>query len=181
MEAYFSRIYGVYNVTSGYANGKGEDPSYEDVIIGDQGFAEAVHVEYDPELVSLSELLTYYFKVIDPTSLNRQGNDQGIQYRTGIYYEDEKDASVITMALEREQEQYDNPIVTEVLPLMNYFLAEEYHQDYLVKNPNGYCHIDLSILDDEIGKVDPALYPRPSDEEIKSKLTHRTISSRGVR
>ncbi len=172
VEAYFSRIYGVYNVTSGYANGKGEDPSYEDVIIGDQGFAEAVHVEYDPELVSLSELLTYYFKVIDPTSLNRQGNDQGIQYRTGIYYEDEKDASVITMALEREQEQYDNPIVTEVLPLMNYFLAEEYHQDYLVKNPNGYCHIDLSILDDEIGKVDPALYPRPSDEEIKSKLTH---------
>ena len=77
-----------------------------------------------------------------------------------------RDLSIITMALEQEQDEYDMPLVTEILPLMNYYLAEEYHQDYLVKNPNGYCHIDLSILDDEIGKVDRALYPRPSDEEI---------------
>ena len=125
---------------------------------------------YDPERVSLSKLLTYYFKVIDPTILNQQGNDKGVQYRTGIYYENDVDKSIIEEAVELEQDGYDDPIVTEVLPLKNYFLAEEYHQDYLEKNPNGYCHIDLSILDEEI-IIDPSMYPRPSDDEIKSKLT----------
>ena len=85
------------------------------MILGGQGFTETVHVEYDPKRVSLSELLTYYFKIIDPTMLNQQGNDQGIQYRTGIYYDDEKDVPAITMAMELEQEQYDEPLVTEVL------------------------------------------------------------------
>ena len=171
VEAYFSRIKGVKNVTSGYANGTGDNPSYEDVIKGDRGFAETVQVKYDPQRVALADLLNYYFKIIDPTILNKQGNDIGIQYRTGIYYDNDTDFTVITTALKQEQEKYDDPIVTEVLPLTNYFLAEEYHQDYLEKNPNGYCHIDLSILDNEMIKVDPALYPRPSDEEIKNKLT----------
>ncbi|MEK3886637.1 peptide-methionine (S)-S-oxide reductase MsrA [Bacillus sp. FSL K6-3431] len=148
VEAYFARIYGVSNTTSGYANGSGENPEYEEVIKGDQGFVETVLVEYDPQRVSLTELLTYYFKVVDPTSVNRQGNDKGIQYRTGIYYVDEQNASIISALIKQEQKKYDEKIVTEVLPLNNYFLAEEYHQDYLEKNPGGYCHIDLSILDE---------------------------------
>ncbi|GIP35178.1 hypothetical protein J2TS4_43880 [Paenibacillus sp. J2TS4] len=148
VEAYMSRIYGVSDVTSGYANGSGEDPTYAEVIKGDRGFAETVEVKYDPERISLEELLTAFFKVIDPTSLNKQGNDRGVQYRTGIYYVEEEDLPAITSAVEREQDKYDKPVVTEVLPLTNYYLAEEYHQNYLEKNPNGYCHIDLSLLDD---------------------------------
>ena len=179
VEAYMSRIYGVSDVTSGYANGTGEHPTYDDVITGDRGFAETVEVKYDPERVSLADLVTKYFKVIDPTSLNKQGNDRGVQYRTGIYYKDEADAPIIMDMVKEEQDKYDKNIVTEVLPLDNYYLAEDYHQDYLVKNPNGYCHIDLSILDDQeipmeenvVIEIDSAMYPKPSDEVLKNKLT----------
>jgi peptide methionine sulfoxide reductase msrA/msrB len=178
VEAYMSRIYGVSDVTSGYANGIGVNPTYDDVVAGDGGFAETVEVKYDPARVSLNDLVTKYFKVIDPTSLNKQGNDRGVQYRTGIYYSDKADAPVITAVVKQEQDKYDKTIVTEVLPLTNYFLAEEYHQDYLVKNPNGYCHIDLSILDDQeipedssVIQIDATQYPKPSDEELKIKLT----------
>lgn len=171
MEAYMSRIAGVYDVTSGYANGEGENPTYKDVVRGNRGFAETVHVEYDPKQVTLKKLLADYFKVIDPTSVNKQGNDQGVQYRTGIYYTDDKDAETIREAVTREQQKYDKPIVTEVLPLRNYYLAEEYHQDYLEKHPDGYCHIDLSILDEQEIVIDPLQYPRPTDEELKMRLT----------
>ncbi|GGG85797.1 peptide-methionine (R)-S-oxide reductase MsrB [Paenibacillus radicis (ex Gao et al. 2016)] len=171
VEAYMSRINGVYDVTSGYANGEGENPTYKDVIRGDRGFAETVHVKYDPKQVTLQKLLADYFRVIDPTSMNKQGNDQGVQYRTGIYYTNAEDAEVIQQAVTEEQEKYSKPIVTEVLPLQNYYLAEEYHQDYLEKNPNGYCHIDLSILDDQEIVIDPLQYPRPTDEQLKMKLT----------
>ncbi len=170
-EAYMSRIPGVQDVTSGYANGTGENPTYKDVIRGDRGFAETVHVKYDPAQVTMQTLLDYYFRVIDPTSVNKQGNDRGIQYRTGIYYTTPEEAEVIQQAVAREQGKYDKPIVTEVLPLQNYYLAEEYHQDYLVKNPNGYCHIDLSILDGQELFIDPALYPRPTDDQLKEQLT----------
>ncbi len=171
VEEFFAQMPGVHDVTSGYANGTGENPSYEEVISGELGFVEAVEVQYDPKEVELSKLITFYFKAIDPTTLNQQGNDIGIQYRTGIYYVNEKDAFVIDELLTAEREKYDKAIVTEVLPLTNYFLAEEYHQDFLVKNPSAYCHIDMSILDDFDSLVDPALYSRPSDEEIKEKLT----------
>ena len=171
VEAYMSRINGVYDVTSGYANGEGENPTYKEVVRGNRGFAETVHVKYDPKQVSLQKLLTDYFRVIDPTSVNKQGNDQGVQYRTGIYYTDAEDAEVIQQAVSEEQEKYSKPIVTEVLPLQNYYLAEEYHQDYLEKNPNGYCHIDLSILDEQEVTIDPSQYPRPSDQELKERLT----------
>lgn len=171
VEEYFSRINGVQDVTAGYANGTGEKPSYAEVIKGDRGFVEAVEVKYNPKHISVPELLTYFFKVIDPTMLNQQGNDKGIQYRTGVYFENEEDAKAIEEAIELEQEKYDKPIVTEAEPLVNYYLAEEAHQDYLVKNPNAYCHIDLSILDEESAGIDPALYPRPSDKDIKAKLT----------
>ena len=149
VEAFFARIEGVSDVTSGYANGTGDDPTtYREVLKGDRAFAETVEVTYDPERVALTDLLSYYFKIIDPILLNQQGNDKGVQYRTGIYYTDEKDLAVIEDIVTEEQENYDETIVTEVLPLTNYFLAEDYHQEYLENNPDGYCHIDLSILND---------------------------------
>lgn len=171
VEAFFSQMPGVHDVTSGYANGSGENPTYEDVISGEMGFVEAVEVQYDPDEVELSKLITYYFKAINPTTLNQQGNDIGIQYRTGIYYVNDKDALVIDELITAERKKYDKAVVTEVLPLTNYFLAEEEHQDFLVKNPNAYCHIDMSILDDLNSLIDPTLYSRPSDDEIKKKLT----------
>ena len=166
VEAYMTRVYGVYDVTSGYANGSTENPSYEDLIYNNSGHAETVHVRYDPSLVSIEELLAYYFKVVDPTSLNQQGNDRGVQYRTGIYYTDETEKSIILEEVNKEQMMYEDKIVVEVLPLEHYYLAEEYHQDYLDKNPNGYCHIDLNLVTEGISE-----YTKPSDAEIKEMLT----------
>ena len=141
-----ARVYGVADVISGYANGDTENPTYEDVCYRKTGHAEAVHVFYDPELVTLKELLTTFFKIIDPTLLNRQGNDIGRQYRTGVFYQDPNDLNIINEVFKAEQENYNRPIVIERLPLTNFYRAEEYHQDYLEKNPDGYCHIDFSLL-----------------------------------
>ena len=169
VDEYFDRIYGVAEVTSGYANGSGGKPTYEEIIYEDRGFAETVEVSYDPARVSLEELTEYYFDVIDPTTLNKQGNDQGEQYRTGIYYIDDTDKTVIDKQVKQEQKSYDKPIVTEVLPLENYYLAEEEHQDYMKKNPDGYCHIDLNVLLDV--EIHPEDYERPSDATLKERLT----------
>jgi peptide methionine sulfoxide reductase msrA/msrB len=169
VEAYMSRIYGVYEVTSGYANGKTENPKYEDLIYNGSGHAETVHVRYDPDKVTLKTLLDYYFKVIDPTSVNKQGNDKGEQYRTGIYYTNEADLEVIQKKIDEVAAKFTKPIVVEVSPLTQYYLAEEYHQDYLEKNPNGYCHIDLNLVKDI--EIDPANYPKPSDEVLRETLT----------
>ncbi len=182
VEEFMARIDGVTDVTSGYANGSTDTPAYEDVLYKETGHAETVHVKYDASIVSLDDLLTYFFKVVDPTSLNKQGNDRGTQYRSGIYYIDEADLPIIESAMEKVDAQYDEPIVVEVMSLDGYYLAEEYHQDYLVKNPNGYCHIDLTIADEPLEKqdqklktddisVDESAYSKPSDEEIKSMLT----------
>jgi peptide methionine sulfoxide reductase msrA/msrB len=103
LEAYITRIPGVYDVTSGYANGLTENPSYEDLIYNDSGHAETVHVRYDPEIVDLNTILTYYFNVVDPTSVNKQGNDRGVQYRSGIYYTDVMDMEIINAAIKEEQ------------------------------------------------------------------------------
>jgi len=102
LEAYLTRISGVYDATVGYANGQTENPSYEDLIYRDSGHAETVHLRYDPNLVSLETIISYYFKVIDPTSLNKQGNDRGTQYRTGIYFTDEKEEAVIMGLIDKE-------------------------------------------------------------------------------
>ncbi|MHB8128883.1 MAG: peptide-methionine (R)-S-oxide reductase MsrB [Mobilitalea sp.] len=173
VEAYMTRIYGVYDVTSGYANGDTENPTYEEVSYNNTGHAETVHVLYDPERVDLTTLLDYFFKIIDPTILNQQGNDRGAQYRTGIYYMEDTDKEVIEQVIAKEQEKYDDAIVTEVEPLESYTLAEEYHQDYLEKNPDGYCHIEFDSLEDQSIPfvIDPILYPKPSDDELKQKLT----------
>jgi len=140
-EKYFASVNGVVDTCVGYANGNTENPSYEEVCHNNTGHAETVKVLYDPNRIGLEFLLKLYFDVIDPTSLNRQGGDVGTQYRTGIYYVDEQDKEVIEGALEELQTHYDKPIVVEALPLKNFYPAEEYHQKYLDKNPNGYCHI----------------------------------------
>jgi peptide methionine sulfoxide reductase msrA/msrB len=169
VEAYFDKILGVEYTEVGYANGKTEDTSYKE--IDSTGHAETVRVVYDPEVVELEEILEYYFKIIDPTILNRQGNDIGTQYRTGIFYKNEDDEQVISNFIESIKSEYDSEIVTEVEPLENFVIGEEYHQDYLEKNPNGYCHINLSDIPNRKPEINPRDYEKPSDEEIKEKLT----------
>lgn len=185
VESYFSQIPGVYDVTVGYANGTTENPTYEEVCRHNTGHAETVHVIYDPDVVSLRTLTEHFFKIIDPLTLNRQGNDVGIQYRTGIYYTNEGDVEMLQSVMKAEQEKYDSPIAVELLPLTCYYPAEEYHQDYLVKNPNGYCHIDFSGLTEfkknSAVMIDPGAYSKPSDEEIRRSLTDQqySITQRG--
>lgn len=143
MEAYFKRFEGVLKTEVGYANGHTLEPTYKEVCSNTSGHAEVLYIEYDPAVITLELLLTHLWKVIDPTLLNRQGGDIGSQYRTGIYYYDVSDVPTIEASKEAEQTKYDKPIVTEVEPLKYYYPAEEYHQDYLTKNPGGYCHIKL--------------------------------------
>ena len=154
-EEFFKRLNGVTDTEAGYANGKSSDTSYEEIKTTDH--AETVRIDYDISKISLEELLLRYFKIIDPTSVNKQGNDIGRQYRTGIYYTDEKDREVIDRIMEYEKEQYGT-IAVEVEPLKNFAEAEEEHQDYLQKNPDGYCHTNLRLARKplfEIGKEIP--------------------------
>ncbi|QLB20907.1 peptide-methionine (S)-S-oxide reductase [Vespertiliibacter pulmonis] len=144
-EAFMQRIKGVINAESGYANGNCLNPSYQQVCSG-SGHAEVVKVTYENDKISLTKLLEYYFKVIDPISINQQGADKGIQYRTGIYYVDPQDKPIIEQALNELQRQYTQPLAIENEALEHYFPAEEYHQNYLDKNPNGYCHIDGQLM-----------------------------------
>ncbi len=171
VEEYFQRIDGVMDAVSGYANGNTENPSYEDVSHRDSGHAETVKVTYDETQVSLEQLIGYYLKIVNPTSINKQGNDVGSQYRTGIYYTRETDEVVITTLLSIEQQKYNDPIVIENLPLENFYEAEDYHQDYLQKNPFGYCHIDLTQSEEEVIFIDPNNYQKPSDEELRETLS----------
>ncbi|OOF39047.1 peptide methionine sulfoxide reductase [Rodentibacter rarus] len=167
VEAYMERIYGVKNAVSGYANGNRDKTSYALLAVTDH--AEVVKVTYDANQISLDKLLQYYFKVIDPTSVNKQGNDRGRQYRTGIYYQDSADKIIIDRAIATLQTKYKNKIQIEVEPLKNYTEAEEYHQDYLKKNPNGYCHIDITQADEPM--INEKDYPKPNDETLKATLT----------
>jgi len=144
VEAYFSQLGGVLNTEVGYANGKTENPTYEAVCSHLTEHAEVCKMEYDPSVISLEELLERFFRIVDPTSWNRQGPDIGDQYRNGIYYTDEEDESVIRAYIDSKRPQYEDPIVTEIEPIKSYYKAEEYHQNYLKKNPNGYCHINLN-------------------------------------
>ena len=145
-EAFIARVPGVYETRCGYANGTTENPTYKEVCTGETGHAEAVMVRFDPERLSLEKLLSAFFETIDPTSLNKQGEDVGTQYRTGIYYSGEGERAETEKFVSDRQSGFDEPIVTEILPLESFFDAEEYHQKYLEKNPDGYCHVDLSKL-----------------------------------
>lgn len=147
VERYLSLLPGVVETQVCYANGRTQNPSYEQVCRENTGHAEAVRVVYDPQQLPLGRLLDWFYEIIDPTLTDRQGNDRGTQYRTGVYYTDPADLPVIQDSIRRLQEKYSQPVVTQVLPLENSFPAEEYHQDYLVKNPGGYCHISLAAFD----------------------------------
>lgn len=146
-EHFLKQIDGVLETEVGYANGHGTNPSYEQVCTDKTGFAEAVHVTYDPQLLPLSLLIQLYFQTIDPTSVNRQGNDRGTQYRTGIYYKDPADRSLILAEMAKQAALHHKKLAVEILPLKNFYAAEDYHQDYLTKNPSGYCHIPQALFD----------------------------------
>lgn len=177
VDAFFDRIEGVESVRSGYANGDTINPTYNDVLYKKTNHAETVELKYDPAKTDLTNILLYYFKIIDPVSLNRQGNDIGSQYRTGIYYTKEEDLETIKKIVEKEQEKYDKEIVVEVEPIKSFYLAEDYHQDYLAKNPNGYCHIDLSLAEEAIDREEPFEgeasdpFKKPTDEELREILS----------
>ena len=145
MQKFFDQFEGVVGTEVGYANGPDMAPTYQQVC-QDSGHAETLRVDYDPEVISLTKLLGYYFMVIDPLSVNRQGNDTGIQYRTGIYYADPAQLEEIEAVCRNEEAKLGAKLAVERMPLINFFSAEEYHQKYLDKNPGGYCHIPKSML-----------------------------------
>ena len=147
MEEYFSRIPGVLDAQSGYANGTVEAPSYELVCTGTTGAAETVKVSYDPTVISLQTLTEQLFAIINPLSVNRQGNDVGTQYRSGVYYTDEADLPILQAVFAAVEGKYGQMLATELVPLASFYVAEDYHQDYLVKHPGGYCHVDFSTLE----------------------------------
>ncbi len=140
LQKYFDQFDGVLRTEVGYANGPDQAPTYEDVC-HDSGHAETVMIEYDESRISLEKLLDDYFLVIDPLSVNRQGHDEGIQYRTGIYWTDENQLDAIRKVYSREEAKSGSKLAVAVEALRNFFSAEEYHQKYLEKNPGGYCHI----------------------------------------
>ncbi|RDU58408.1 peptide-methionine (S)-S-oxide reductase MsrA [Helicobacter sp. MIT 99-5507] len=146
VEEYFGYLKGIIKTKVGYANSSINNPSYEMVCYGESDAAEAVEILYDSDIISLDSILDNFFSIIDPTTLNRQGNDVGIQYRSGIYFIDESDREIIQNYILNISMNYDKKILTEVKKLENFFEAESYHQKYLKKNPNGYCHIDLSKI-----------------------------------
>ncbi|MCR5813212.1 MAG: peptide-methionine (S)-S-oxide reductase MsrA [Desulfovibrio sp.] len=176
VEEYFSRIKGVVDTSAGYANGSGENPTYQEVCTGRTGHAETVRVRYDPQTISLRALASQFFKIIDPVSVNRKGNDVGSQYRTGIYYTDQADKAVLNATMAEVQKTYDKPLAVELEPLKNFFPAEEYHQKYLKKHPNGYCHINFDSLWDlpstmSAKALDPTRYRRPDDATLRRTLS----------
>ncbi len=164
-EKYLKLIEGVTFTEVGFANGNTENPTYKEVYTDQTGYAETVHLRYNPAVVSLRFLLEMYFKAIDPTSLNKQGEDEGTRYRTGIYYSDPSDRAIIDEVVSAEAKKYgvaadlqsdainykdlqsDTTIKVEVEPLRNFYRAEEYHQDYLDKNPTGYCHLPVALFE----------------------------------
>jgi peptide-methionine (S)-S-oxide reductase len=143
-EAVFKQIQGVESVTSGYAGGHVEEPSYEAVCSGDTGHAECVQVEYDPDVIGYEDVLTVFFATHNPTTKDRQGPDVGSQYRSAVFYHDEAQREAVEATVDDLEEQYSDPIVTEVEPLETFYPAKEYHQDYYERNPDqGYCAVNI--------------------------------------
>jgi len=172
LEKYMSGIRGVISTQVGYTNGKTAHPSYEDVCNRNTGHAETVKVHYDPGIVPLPFLLDLFFDAIDPTSVNRQGGDRGTQYRSAIFYSEVSDLPIIELSLQRLQKLYDKTIAVQVEPLDNFYPAEDYHQKYLDKNPNGYCHIGREKFrkaSDAI--VNPSEYVLPDSKSLKKLLS----------
>ncbi|WP_096027387.1 peptide-methionine (R)-S-oxide reductase MsrB [Campylobacter lanienae] len=166
-QGYFDRIKGVEFTQVGYANGKSKDTSYYEISNTDH--AEVVRVKFNANVVDINEILEHYFRIIDPFSINKQGNDIGRQYRTGIYYNDESLKPIIIEFIRAKQAKFDKKIAVEIEPLKNYVEAEEYHQKYLEKNPNGYCHIDLNLANKPL--YDESKFKLPTKEELKKNLS----------
>lgn len=147
-EKYFKLIKGVSFTEVGFANGNTENPTYKQVYTDTTGYAECVHVQYDNTLASLRFLTEMFFKAIDPTSLNKQGEDEGTRYRTGVYFTpgDTEEESLLMKIFEEQTEIYGK-LAVELMPLRNFVRAEEYHQDYLDKNPGGYCHLSSELFE----------------------------------
>lgn len=175
-EKFFKSIEGVILTKTGYANGKTENPTYEQVCYKSTGHAEAVNIQYDADIISLEELLEAYYCIIDPVAVNRQGADIGAQYRTGIYFSDALEEAVIKKSIKRLQKEFEEPIAIEVLPLKHFYMAEEYHQGYLDKNPGGYCHINFFQAEEKRKKrklacVDVEKYTKKPVSQLKQQLT----------
>ncbi len=143
---FFKQVQGVLQTEVGFANGHTEHPTYEDVYTDTTGYAETVRICYDEHVADLTFLLRLFFRAIDPTSLNRQGHDTGTRYRTGVYYTSPDDLPAIRRVFDEEQARLSLPIAVEVEPLRCFFPADERHQDYLDKNPDGYCHLPLELF-----------------------------------
>ena len=146
VEHYFQLAKGIIETEVGYANGTKDNPSYQDLKKGYDDASETVKIIYDENIVSLEKLLELLLRVINPYSVNKQGEDEGVQYRTGVYFINPKDESIVKQYF---KEHLNDDYKIEVLPLKKYFLAEEYHQDYLNKNPTGYCHINMAKLNSD--------------------------------
>ena len=168
----FSLVPGVSEAEAGYANSIVANPTYKEVCTGNTQAVETVKVVYDPDKVGLSSLIRLYFKSIDPLSVNKQGGDVGTQYRTGIYYQDEADASVVEAELATLARRHTQPLAIEFGPIQNFYPAEDYHQDYLYKNPNGYCHVDPSLFKEAKNLGNKELSGNAeSREELRRRLT----------
>lgn len=146
VEAYYKKLKGIIDTNVGYTNGNIPNPTYEQLKQHVATHAEAVEIFYDELVISLSKILEHMFRFIDPTSLNKQGGDIGIQYRTGVYYKDPEDLKIIETFLREKQKQYSKKIAVEVMLEKGFYLAEEYHQDYLDVNPQGYCHVNMNLI-----------------------------------
>jgi peptide methionine sulfoxide reductase msrA/msrB len=153
-QKYLDSIHGVTATEVGYANGASNSATYGD----GSGYAETVRVDYDPTVAPLAFVLRVFYQAIDPTSVDKQGNDVGTEYRSGIYYTDPADRPIVEASLVQLQQQYAAPIAIETGPLKTYTRAEDYHQKYLIKNPGGYCHIPLNLFTQAASAV-----PEPSD------------------
>lgn len=171
-EKYLENILGVLSTEVGYANGNTKNPTYKEVCYNNTGHAETVKVEYDDDRIGLLYILELYYDVINPVSINRQGGDIGSQYRTGIYFVDENDEEVIRGSIIELQKKYKEKIAIEVKPLENYYKAEEYHQKYLDKNPDGYCHIGVDKFEKAKKAVDTSKkFAKKPLDELKKSLT----------
>ena len=170
-QAYLKQLPGVLETYTAYANSKTKNPTYKEVSYGQSHAAEAVYVKYDESIIDLPHLLHYFFQTIDPTSYNKQGNDVGVQYRSGIYFIDSRDEAIIRDFIAKEQPKFSAPIRVEVKKLENLTKAEEYHQDYLDKNPGGYCHVTFDSLPKKGEKLSDKpktpSFEKPSKEALK--------------
>lgn len=170
-EQFLKQIHGVIETQVGFANGSTPCPTYEDVCRNGTGHAETVRVVYDKTVSPLGFILDLYFKTIDATSLNRQGNDVGVQYRTGIYYTDNTDLDTIQNSVLELEKQLGKAVSIEVLPLKNFYPAEDYHQKYLVNNPSGYCHINPALFELAKSARSAPRFSKPDNAKLKTSLT----------